>query len=333
MKSEPILALLRVIQKDGAEQIFPITRDVIDIGRVEENNLTLPEKTVSRHHARLLYENGQFLLMDTNSSNGTFVGDFRLAPGERYLITYGEAFRIESYTLRLEQAPETGEEKPPAEPQPEEKPLAEPPTEEKPPVAPVPHVRLGVIEAPPPPPPTQRLPSIPAQPPPDYGKIFGLLPEQSRYLQYLPPIYSQQAFLGRFLMAFEEIFTPIEQAVDNFDLYLDPATAPEFFLDRLAAWLGTVLDERWPAEKRRAVLAEATSLYRQRGTRRGLSRCLEICTDLTPEIVEPKERPHHFNVILRVPPEKKVDRTIVERIVEANKPAHATYTLEVVQAK
>jgi phage tail-like protein len=126
------------------------------------------------------------------------------------------------------------------------------------------------------------------------------------------------------------VLAPIEQVVDSFDLYLGPRTAPAFFLDQLAGWLGLTLDEKWPVEKRRAVMAEAAELYRRRGTRWGLARHLQLYLDIEPEILEPEDRPYHFAVVLRVPPSRPVDRTAVERIIEANKPAHTTYELRIV---
>jgi len=81
------------------------------------------------------------------------------------------------------------------------------------------------------------------------------------------------------------------------------------------------------------VIAEAAELYWRRGAHWSLSRHLEIYTDITPEIGEPDDRPHDFNVILRVPAGRAVDRASVDRIIRANKPAHTTYTLEILQAK
>ena len=43
------------------------------IGRIEENDVSLPDISVSRHHAQLrLQSDGSFVLIDLNSSNGTF---------------------------------------------------------------------------------------------------------------------------------------------------------------------------------------------------------------------------------------------------------------------
>ncbi len=319
---EPVegLALLHITNPDGSEQTVPITRSPYNIGRIETNDLPLAHPLVSRHHARLLFQGEEIVLIDLNSSNGTFVGAQRLAPSDPHRLSYRDVFTIGPYALRLEPIPTETPEAPAGEAPvaPEEASQAE---EEAP--RPSRRRRPGPPERPPEPP----APPTPALP---YDETFGIPRDESRYLRYLPPIYHHDPFLGRFLLAFEGILAPIEQTVDSFDLYLDPRTAPPHFLDQLAAWLGLTLDEKWPLDKRRAVLAEAAELYRRRGTPRGLARHLQIYTGIEPEIVEPEDRPYHFVVRLRLSPGQEVDRATIERIIDANKPAHTTYSLEIV---
>jgi phage tail-like protein len=155
------------------------------------------------------------------------------------------------------------------------------------------------------------------------------MPEKaSRWLQYLPPIYSEDAFLGRYLLIFEDLVGPTQQSITHFDLYLDPATAPAAFLPWLDLWLGDLVDERWNNEIKRSLLKEASWLYQARGTPAGLRRFLEICTGCEPEILENEDGPHTFRVILR-PSENAIDRRTVERIIELNRPAHTQYVLEI----
>lgn len=294
MASTNALALLHITYPDGAEQVVPVERTPFNIGRAPEGDLTLPHESVSPRHARLLFQGEETVLIDLNSAGGTMVGGRRLAAGDPCPITYGQSFRVGPYTLRL--APAT----------------------------PVTAARRAAAPPPrPPDPPEGGL--VP------YDDAFGLPQDASCYLQHLPPIYRSDPFLGRFLLAFEGVLAPIEQTVNNMDLYLSPRTAPVFFLDQLARWLGMALDEKWPPAKRRTVLAEAAELYRRRGTRRGLSRYIEIYADIAPEIIEPEDQPFHFQVILRLPPGHTADRIAVERIIEANKPAHTTYDLQIIQ--
>jgi phage tail-like protein len=184
---------------------------------------------------------------------------------------------------------------------------------------------------------------------------------KGRYLRYLPALYADDELMGRFLMLFESFWAPIERTIDQLPFYLDPRTAPPDLLPWLACWLDLVLDERWPEEKRRRLLRSAVTLYRKRGTRQGLREYLEIYTGQVPLILEhrahnfrigPDARlgpgialgtenvPHTFAVVLRLPPMRAQDgraaeqqeeerRYMIERIIEAEKPAHTAYTLRI----
>jgi hypothetical protein len=110
------------------------------------------------------------------------------------------------------------------------------------------------------------------------------------------------------------------------------------------------LDEDWPLERRRAVLANATELHRRRGTVGGLTDHILLYTGIKPTIEERGtglklgkqnrlghqtvlgrgDRPHHFSVILRVPDPETIDRARLRTIIEAQRPAHTTYALFVV---
>jgi phage tail-like protein len=143
------------------------------------------------------------------------------------------------------------------------------------------------------------------------------------YLQYLPAIYEDDAFMGRFLMLFESFWGPIERQIDSLPFYFDPRMTPPEFLPWLASWIDLVLDEQWPEERRRQLLRSAVPLYRKRGTQKGLEDYLEIYAGTRPEVVEHRAQnfvlgpagqlgqgialgtanvPHTFTVRLRLPP-------------------------------
>jgi phage tail-like protein len=173
----------------------------------------------------------------------------------------------------------------------------------------------------------------------------------SSYLQYLPGLYREHEFIGRFLCIFEDILQPIEGIVDNLPFYFDPGTAPESFLPWLASWIGLVLDERWPEDSRRQLIESAVELYRWRGTKHGLIKFLEVYTGVTPDIIEPGPipptgskdttqkphtaqtepvdmKPHCFTVVLNVGKTTDIDVDIIRTIIETQKPAHTAYILK-----
>ena len=76
--------------KPGQKTIVPL-RETTTIGRDESNNIVLPDPTVSRNHARLIFANGNWAVEDLGSANGIVVQDRRLArailgPGDTYNI-------------------------------------------------------------------------------------------------------------------------------------------------------------------------------------------------------------------------------------------------------
>ncbi|MFN4279801.1 FHA domain-containing protein [Thermosynechococcus sp.] len=69
------------------------------IGRDPNNDLVIEHPTVSRHHARIERRNGDFLLTDLGSSNGTFVNGREVE--EPTLLRVGDTIRICSDRLVL----------------------------------------------------------------------------------------------------------------------------------------------------------------------------------------------------------------------------------------
>ena len=66
---------------------------------------------------------------------------------------------------------------------------------------------------------------------------------QSELIRYLPEIYQQDDFMGRFLMLFESFWRPIESQIRQGSLYFDPGLSPEEFLPWLGTWVGIYWDE------------------------------------------------------------------------------------------
>lgn len=47
-----------------------VTTEEITLGRTDENDITIPEKNVSRHHSSLFVENGICILRDAGARTG-----------------------------------------------------------------------------------------------------------------------------------------------------------------------------------------------------------------------------------------------------------------------
>lgn len=62
--------------KAGVE--VPLTGDELTIGRSIDSSLILRDDITSTHHARLMVWNGQWMLQDLDSTNGTFLAGNRV---------------------------------------------------------------------------------------------------------------------------------------------------------------------------------------------------------------------------------------------------------------
>lgn len=170
----------------------------------------------------------------------------------------------------------------------------------------------------------------------------------SSYVQYLPAPYHDDPFLARFLSIFENVLEPIERTIDQAPYYYDPYTAPDEFIPWLATWVGVELDENWSQGRRRALVANAARLYRWRGTRHGLHEHLRLYAGRPPLIVENfdgmrlgqdaalglnaflgSRKPQTIFITVVVDLREDVDEGVLCRIIEAHKPAHIAYILEI----
>lgn len=161
----------------------------------------------------------------------------------------------------------------------------------------------------------------------------------------LPALYQEDGLAQRFTAALDEILAPVFCTLDNLDAYFDPRLAPDDFVAWLAGWVGLAVDDNWPLERQRALIAEAANLYRWQGTARGLAAHVALYTGTTPEIVDsggsswstasggdlPGMREPRITVRIRVDKESDLDTNRIDAIVAAAKPAHVPHEIEVLQ--
>jgi phage tail-like protein len=109
------------------------------------------------------------------------------------------------------------------------------------------------------------------------GALDGL-PTAHPLEQRLPTVFRDDDFTVRFVGAFDEVLAPILSTLDCLADYLDPALAPPDFVAWLAGWVACDLDESWPVQRQRALVARAVDLHRWRGTPRGLAEQVRLFT-------------------------------------------------------
>ncbi len=308
-------------------KMVTLTAGVTVMGRQPGVDILLEHPLVSRRHAQVTTTPTTCELTDLGSSNGTRLNGRPLPANTPTYLHHNDV--VEMGPFKIVMGVTAVQAEPELEPEPElelelEEELKE--EEEPKPVMPTPaHPSAPPPITPPPiappPPITPSSPSLPPIPPP------GLAMHSTRLLNYLPGIYHTD-LMSRFLALFESILIPIEWNIDNFDLYLDPQTSPVGFLPWLCNWFDVVFDDTWNERQRRQFLSEAAELYGRRGTQWAMTRLLEIYTGQTPQIDDKTEKLDPFTFIVNIPVrEKELNRSLIEHIIDNNKPAHTTYKL------
>lgn len=123
--------------------------------------------------------------------------------------------------------------------------------------------------------------------------------------------------------------------------------APAEFLEWLGRWVAVSFRSHMTEGQRREMIARAVPLYRKRGTREGLEQLIAIqaalratitdaATPLSAGAKDVSDRgPHFFHVQISLPSgsieQRRSQREIVHAILDAEKPAHTWYELDVIE--
>jgi phage tail-like protein len=153
----------------------------------------------------------------------------------------------------------------------------------------------------------------------------------------LPAIYREDAFLARYLFAFEQVLLDIEQRIDTIaDLFNPKATTegPEF-LPWLASWMAFTVRADLNTAQLRDFTAKVIHLYRRRGTKENLQELLNIFTGLVPTITENVKEgvdtPFYFEVTISIDGHDtdavRRQSAIARALIELEKPAHTFFDL------
>ncbi len=290
---EEVKAQFRVLSGNLDQEEFTVGRQGLRAGRDADNNLVLRHREISRQHMLISWRvDDQYQVEDLNSSNGVWLNEVRIPPRVPQELTEGDVIQCGPFSFRF----------------------------------------VGLIlEAPTP---SAFLPTTEDRLlPPVNGKylrapIPGVPQLQSTWLQYLPAIYSDDEFLGRYLLIFESLLSPVTWAIDNFDLYLSPEIAPQAWLEWIASWFDLLLLPELPIDRQREIIRQAGWLFLRRGTRAALQRLLELYFGVTPEIIE--NDVCRFVVILPLSQSSvKLGKDVADRLIQSQKPAFAAYSLEI----
>lgn len=298
-----------------------VGRQGLRIGRSGDNSLPLNHREISRQHMRIIWrEDEKYLVEDLNSSNGVWLNDTRLMPRIPAEINMGDVIRVGPFLLELIefvyeeiQQPDqfVGPNLPSDEDYPEE-------------AQPEPQILPRI------PPQAQRTRTNGSKPRQVIGYLPGVPRDKSNWMKYLPEVFDQFEFIGRYLLIFESMAAPLFWTIDNFDLFLAPEVTNPEWIQWMSSWFDLLVLPELPMDKQRRIMEQLGWLFLRRGTPSGLERFLELYFDVTPEIIE--DGNCHFTVILPLS-EREDDnglgREVADRLIDSQRPAFASYTLDI----
>lgn len=97
---QAVLRLRRRGGQAGAEQVYRLDREVIQIGRHVSNDIVVNDRRVSRHHAQVRYENGRFVIYDLGSLNGIGINRTNV---RQHTLRDGDLVSVGSYDFIFHQ--------------------------------------------------------------------------------------------------------------------------------------------------------------------------------------------------------------------------------------
>jgi pSer/pThr/pTyr-binding forkhead associated (FHA) protein len=70
---------------------FTLEKSGASIGRADDNDIVIEEAVVSRHHAKVEYREGNFIISDLSSANGTLINGRKITS---HAIDHNDTFTI-----------------------------------------------------------------------------------------------------------------------------------------------------------------------------------------------------------------------------------------------
>lgn len=81
---------------------FEVKPEKLSVGRQPDNQVSLPEASVSSHHCELFAKGDDIIVKDLNSTNGTFINEKQLEAGKEVPLRPGQVLRLGQVELRYE---------------------------------------------------------------------------------------------------------------------------------------------------------------------------------------------------------------------------------------
>ena len=101
MEETPFKLLVEYAPLPGNHRVLTFAKDRVSIGRAHTNDvkLTNPMRLVSRKHAEIFREKGEYWIVDLGSKNATWLNGRRLEAARPYALQHGDRLLIGDFQI------------------------------------------------------------------------------------------------------------------------------------------------------------------------------------------------------------------------------------------
>lgn len=86
---------------DSEESRYTADKGPLSIGRAPDNDIVLDDAKVSRYHAKVLYENGEYFIVDLKSEHGSQLSGTPLSPNDKIILRHSDIISIGPFNVRF----------------------------------------------------------------------------------------------------------------------------------------------------------------------------------------------------------------------------------------
>ncbi len=92
------MSYIRVYLGKELKKKFELGESRVTIGRTDNNVIVLPDEGVSREHASIEYQDGDYFIVDQDSQNGVFLNNEKI---KRSKIKYWDEIQIHNFVIKF----------------------------------------------------------------------------------------------------------------------------------------------------------------------------------------------------------------------------------------
>src|SRR5215469_10270537 len=93
------MAKLVILNQGMTGRTFELNVERTTVGRVEDNTFQIADGSVSSHHAEIILRGSDIVILDLNSTNGTFINNEKITES---ILRPGQTLRFGQVELKID---------------------------------------------------------------------------------------------------------------------------------------------------------------------------------------------------------------------------------------